>query len=332
MNSTSSQIALAALIFLIAINPSHANYTVTPYQDTATGNTEQRLMFNGFHFGSLISDSTGHLIFRPHPDQNDVNGWGISWYIAPFLAGADSSGGVVAAVQAEPNGIALQLSGQVASGTATAFGHWTSSLLMSYNSARQAVAATGSLDIQLPARLSSIGKDLNLERLSTNTLVNVPLQSGGVGDTGDMKEAVISYGVDLGSRQFVWRPPLQPAHFPTDASSQLRITAVGQINDVDTLALGQPSQIAVATKPTLLLSFDSANDPLSAGLYFDTQQAQNFAADNIGINQLLLKQNNLSTDLHFSVAMSSTVPVPEPATWALWLAGLGAMVVLGCVS
>lgn len=94
--------------------------------------------------------------------------------------------------------------------------------------------------------------------------------------------------------------------------------------------MGQPSQIAVATKPTLLLSFDSANDPLSAGLYFDTQQAQNFAADNIGINHLLLKQNNLSTDLHFSVAMSSTVPVPEPATWALWLAGLGAMVVLGC--
>ena len=159
--------------------------------------------------------------------------------------------------------------------------------------------------------------------------MNVPLQSGGVGDTGDMKEAVISYGADLGSHQFIWQPQFQPAHFPTDASSQLRILAIGQINQVDTLALGQSSQIAIATKPTLLLSFESANDPLSAGLYFDTHQAQNFAADNIGMNHLLLKQNNRSTDLHFSVDMSSTVPVPEPATWALWLAGMGAMVVHG---
>jgi len=311
---------LAAALAIAASNANAVSYSFEQILDVPTGITEYRLRSDGFHFGSLLQDPVGRLVFRPHPDRLDPNGWGSSWYMAPFFAGTDSRGGRVDSIAVGAGGIAVSLSGVVPLSATQTFGTWSYSGTFAYEEGPQRATASGQLGVALDGQVSV---DLNLNRIASNFLAGVPFQGGGSGNTGDMSGALVTYAPGSDPRNFAWMPPDLPAHFPTDASGYLGIDVLGELNRVDTLALGETFQITVARKPSLALAYEVVSGgSLSAGLFWNAAQGQNFALDNIGINHLRLWQNALSSSAQYNVTMSSVAAVPEAHAWVLLLAGL----------
>ena len=279
---------------------------------TVEGQVEHRLRANGFHFGTVIADSVGRIIFRPRPDMSDPNGFGTSLFINAFLSGGDPRGGIVS-VTATPTGIRVQASGVIDSGGGGTFGRWEYEISIAYDPGVERISGQGTLRVELPASLSSVGRDANLYRLSSNLLVDVFLQGGGRGTTGDLRSVEVTYGPSGDPRDFVWDPLSQPAHFPTDASPFFGVTIEGETNIVDTLRQGDGFQIAIAKKPTIEVNLTS-RDPaiaMSFGGVYDLAQAQNFAADNIGVNALVLRGSTARRIMEFDVDLESTPIDPK---------------------
>jgi hypothetical protein len=266
--------------------------------------TQHKLLHDGFQFGTVIETANQAVIFRPHPDLADADGWGSSLYINPYLAGADAGSGQVDLV-AHSDGVEIAASGSVNRAGASTFGTWTWKMRLSYDPATQRVTGTaGQLEVTLTDTLAAGDADLNLYRLASNYLDDVPLQTGGTGDTGDMKHALVSYAADGDPRDFTWVPPNQPAHFPQDASPYLSIDVVGTVN------LADPVPNKTPRKPSLgvTLIAQTPGTSLIAGLAWDVSKGKDFAADNVGITPLVLKDLTTGTRFEFAVALESTPP------------------------
>src|SRR5438309_1040271 len=110
-----NQLFGALILILLIITASARPANAGPYSEITApgggaGDVEYRFLLNGFHFATLVDDEPeGRLIFRPHPDQSDPNGWGTSWYLSPFLAGGDPSRGVIQSLSPTATGIDLSL-------------------------------------------------------------------------------------------------------------------------------------------------------------------------------------------------------------------------------
>jgi hypothetical protein len=93
-----------------------------------------------------------------------------------------------------------------------------------------------------------------------------------------------------GSIWFIWIPPSQPSHFPTDKTDFLSIDVVGQYNNVDTGKQGH-EPIDPAFKPDLkvILTSREANAGMMFGGMYNLAESQNFWADNVGITPLISK-------------------------------------------
>jgi len=153
--------------------------------------------------------------------------------------------------------------------------------------------------------------DLNLYKIASNYLDDVPLLSGGVGDTGDMTQAdVVGEGFS-----FSWVPPDQPAHFPSDETDMLSIDVLGAYNNVDTAAMGY-APISPAFKPSLKVVLTSleGNSGMRFGGFYDWAERQNFWSDNVGITPFISKTSTKTAfyfDVQFeSVALESCVYIP----------------------
>ncbi len=317
--------AVACGAILLASCSARADYLLDTV--AAGGNVEYRFLEDGFQFGTLIADPQGRLIFRAHPDQQDANGWGTSYLTNPFLSGADGGQGTVDNILTTPTGVEISTSGSVNMVGDSTYGTWSWQASVSYDSQLQQVAGQGTLTVSLPGTLAAAGADLNLDRLASNFLHDVPLQTGGVGDTGDTTGALVNYAPAGDPRDFTWFPPDLPSHFPYDFSSYLKIELPGTVNTVDTLALGEGFQIDVARKPTFSLAFTSTSpqDQMIAGLVWDESQGQNFAADNIGANHLVLSGTTDDTQLSYDFQFAAVLPVPEPSSGPLAAMGLLAL-------
>jgi hypothetical protein len=210
------------------------------------------------------------------------------------------------------SGIDISTHGHVTRAGGSTYGTWDLQGNLSYDPAAQRVFGSGTLLITLDGTLADAGADLNLERIASNFLHDVPLQIGGEGDTGDMRHAMVRYAPNGDSRDFSWFPPALHSHFPADSSHYLRIEVLGQLNTVDTQALGEPFQIEIARKPTLKLTYTSATDPIFSGLIWDASEGQNFAADNVGINHLLRQGATSSKVFTLPFSFESTVIPPPP--------------------
>ncbi|MGD0383684.1 MAG: hypothetical protein ABSA77_09195 [Thermoguttaceae bacterium] len=306
------QTVVLLAIFLGALGLQRQYCSANNYSysiQAVNGNIEYRFYYDQFHFGTIVYDPQGALIFRPHPDQFDINGWGTSEYLNPYLAGGAPSQGAVSAVSACSQGIQISLNGQINRTGQTDYGNFSYNLIFTYDQTYQKIVGNGNLQISLPGSLSSAGADLNLSRIASNMLTNVPLQTGSTGVTGDMSQALVGYAPGGDPRDFTWYPPVLPAHYPQDFSSYLSIEAVGTVNVVDTLALGYGYQIAIARKPTLQLSLQEQSSSLgnliNFGGVFDTSKARDFTADNIGMNHLVEQNRTSQTSLNFSVDIQS---------------------------
>lgn len=258
---------------------------------------ESQVRLNGQHFLSLI-EKPGMVVVRPHPGT-DPNGWGTSLYAQPFLSNTQPAGANLDFAVALEEGVQVGLSGSVPRQGGT-YGVWSLELLFAYDIAAKKVTATGSYNIKLAGPLSGPAADLNLVRIASNYLTNVPLLSGGVGDTGDMQRAdVVGQGFS-----FSWVPDRDKNHAPTDESPSLSIDVIGDYNRVDTAAQ-KFFPIAAAYKPSvkIVLADPTKKTGLGFAASYDTSfdskyglpKSQLFFEDNVGIHAQAHKNSALTT-------------------------------------
>lgn len=269
-------------------------------------NYEYQFFHEDHHFMTLLESPDGAVAFRPHPGT-DVNGWGSTWYVNAFLPPGELHGGRVDTIEASDAGIVAVLSGTVSCGAAAAYGTWSFEITFTDDRAAKSIEGTGSYTVSLTRMLSQETGDLNLGRIASNYLTEVPLLGGGTGDTGDMIQVDVTGGhASSYDFQFAWSPPVQPAHYPVDTTDRLSVHVSGAHNLVDTAAMGY-APIAAAYKPSLHVTLASKKPgaDLTFGVAYDLARARDFWEDNVGIMPLIRVGNPwivFQFDLSFSSA------------------------------
>ncbi len=265
------------------------------------GNPEIRLYFGSQHFLSVLTNN-GVFDLRPHPSV-DRNGWGSSLYMQPFISGATLHYTTVSNISATTTGIVVSVGGYVSKDTASTFGTWNMpDLCLTYTASNKTAHAHGTYRIVLAALLNLAGGDLNLYRIASNFLDDVPLIEGTNGDTGDM--AFAEYNSITGTAQ--WIPPEQPGHFPGPDTNYVSINAVGNFNKVDTLAQGLRA-IQAAYKPSLQVDLTALTNgcEMRPGFIYTTSESTNSKADNVGITPVVLASSP-TTNFAYDVSFQST--------------------------
>lgn len=219
-----------------------------------------------------MSDQGSTFALHPRPGY-DINGWGSTGYAQPFLLGALLQQNVIQSISAHASGIYVQAEGNVSRASADTFGTWSLQMDFSYDPRAQKVRGDGLYAISLPALVDETMGDLNLYKIASNYLDDVPLLSGDLGVSGDMKETLVRKQPD--QAWFTWLPPKEPLHFPTDSTSHLMIEVVGQFNNVDTQAQGY-APIAPAFKPGLKVILTSPRQELRFERIYDLSKSQLF--------------------------------------------------------
>ncbi len=277
--------------------------TYSVEQIAAGGATEYKFKLDNRHFATLI-DEGGTYAFRPHPGC-DINGWGTTWYAQPFLPLPEPvlTNTILGPIGADPAGIHVRASGKVSRGPTLTYGDWSSLIDYTFDPAGQVIAGAGQYTITLAGPLGEATGDLNLYKIASNYLDDVPLLSGGIGDTGDMKEAIVMK--EAGVAWFTWVPPDQPAHFPTDKTDDLSIDVIGWLNEVDTAKQGYAA-ILPAFKPGLKVVLISLKPGagMMFGAIYNLAERQQFWSDNVGITPLISKTSP-DTEFLFDVQLES---------------------------
>ena len=284
------------------------DYRVEPYpslQDIE----EYRLFCGDQHFLSVIIVN-GTFNLRPHPGE-DINGWGSSLYLQPFFPGAVLKHTAVPTITATNYAIEIEADGAVSLQSDETYGSWMVSLSLRCHPLGKMVSGEGTYQINLDGSIAAHG-DLNLYRIASNYLVDVPLLSGGNGNTGDMEK--VQYAYDGGILN-VWNLIQNSGHFPGEEADQLMVEVVGACNEVDTVAQGYAA-IAAAAKPSLKFTLASQIPGVGIrfGALYDTDKNQDFWEDNVGVTPLI---NFNSTDTVFifdldfmSTAVASDGEIP----------------------
>ncbi|MCF7859116.1 MAG: T9SS type A sorting domain-containing protein [Candidatus Cloacimonetes bacterium] len=272
-----------------------------------TLDNEYRLYCNEHHFLSLITDY-GVCAIRPHPG-NDVNGWGSTLYMQPFLPGAILGHTIIENINANDEGVYISCTGLVSYGETGNWGDWDSELTFTFSVAEKLILGIGDYNIQLTEELSALSGDLNLYKIASNYLYDVPLlESPYWGDTGDMEYAEV-YGSDPGF-PLIWNPVENPGYFPGFVTDSLSVYVSGQYNNIDTAAQGY-EPIEPAWKPSLSVTLDSEESAeMVFGAIYDLELASEFWSDNIGITPLILN-DTAQTGFNFTFCFASSTDEPE---------------------
>lgn len=284
--------------------PNEAAYQVREQQ--AEHNYEYRFYHEGHHFMTLLKSPDGAVAFRPHPGT-DVNGWGSTWYANAFLPPGELCGGRVDTIEATEAGIVAALSGTVSRGTGVTYGTWSLEMTFTDDRTSKTIEGSGTYTVSLTGTLSPDTGDLNLGKIASNYLTEVPLLGGGTGDTGDMNHVDVLGGeAPAYDFQFTWSPPVQIDYYPGDTTDRLSIHVSGDHNIVDTAAMGY-APIAAAYKPSLHVTLASKEPGvgLTFGAAYALALAQDFWEDNVGVTPLIRVGNPRAAfqfDLNFSSA------------------------------
>ncbi len=293
-----------------------AGYAVESHAGEST--MELRLFLHGHHFATILTQG-GIFAFRPHPGV-DRNGWGSTLYLQPFIADAVLGHAEVTAAFASPTGIVVSVTGRVSKGESSTFGGWAiPNLVLRYDPAVKRISGEGDYAIRIDGPVAQAQGDLNLYRLASNFLDDVPLLDGSTGDTGDMLSA--DY-VSAGTTN-TWIPPLQPGHFPGPATDDLDITASGAFYNVDTLAQSWTNfrAIQAAYKPSIRVVLEAAvpGYGMIPGFIYTTAESQMYYADNVGITPVITSSSS-ATQFQYSVSIESAALDGDGAGWDVNLA------------
>lgn len=314
-----------------AVDPQVRSFTLTKVEapplsatgygkvlvNNTDGSVEHRCYFRSQHFLSVLSDPAGAFAIRLHPGV-DVNGWGTTVYLHPHLSGVALTGAVIDDVTPQAGHVIVNASGPLKNASGTQKGAWSVSLQFTFDPALRKVAGNGALSISRTQSLP-VGTDLDVVKIASNFLQEVPLLTGGTGNTGDTTGAEIS-GSALPLE--TWDPAVQAGHFPQDHCDWLDITLPGAYNLVDTARqpdVAHPGQylepIAAAYKPSTRVRFDLLQSgldiPFIFGALFDTARATDFKADNIGVTpQIRSFEARSQYDLQLTI---ESLALPEDA-------------------
>lgn len=289
------------------------NYPCYSVEIHSLGNvTEYRLRCADQHFLTVIHED-GLVVLRPHPGR-DVNGWGSSWYAQPYLLDTSAAESVIENVTVYPDHIRVSTSGQISNGAAGDYGTWEMTLELAYSSTDRKVSGTGTYRVALDGDLTSVG-DLKLYKIASSYLTNVPLLSGGHGNTGDMSEVIVTLNDGSG---VPWIPVRD--HCPQNSAISLSIDVRGQYNNVDTAAQGyQP--IEPAYKPGLKVILEQTHPPgagmMFCGFYYSAL-GQAFWVDNVAVHAIV-RPETLHTEYKYNVTFESEAMEDEcerPSTCA----------------
>jgi hypothetical protein len=281
---------------------------VVSRQETAEG-IEYRFFRGKQHFLSLLHLESGALVLRPHPSLTELDAWGSSCTLMTFLAGADARDAQVPVVDCTAEGFRIQAAGIVATGASGKAGDWSWDIEMRYLPEQERVTGNGIYKIDIDSNEGTALTDANLYRVASSFLSDVPLLSGGTGDTGDMSKVE----VDGGTFQFTWVPDEQvDGFFPTDQTNRLEVEVLGAYNEVDTAAQGY-APIKPAHKPTIRIVLETVDGKpvLSFGAMYDLEASKQFWADTVGVLALRLKPVSGET-LELKVSFDSVPEGPVP--------------------
>lgn len=248
--------------------------------------SEYRFFRRGKHFMSIVtSDNNGSIIdIRPHPDGGDLdNAWGSSLYLQPFLPGAILSGTNIDTPRVANDGITIDATGKVSRGASQTFGIWNFSMKFSYSLVDSSIDSTGgTYSITLDDKLSDLTGDLNLFKIASNFLIDVPLISGGRGNTGDMSRVDVFFN-DKPQRTWV---PTQGTTYPGDSTNNLAMDVIGNYNEVSHVP-----EIISAYKPNMRVKIlrNGVGSKMILGTAYDELKKQDPYADNVSILPLILK-------------------------------------------
>jgi hypothetical protein len=261
-------------------------YNIETLDNPLQNATEYRLFHEDHHFGTILDQNPGRIIFRPHPG-NDPNGWGTSWYLQTYLQNSSLRNSFINSISHNDHGIRLSLNGEV-SNNGNSYGDTFSKYSFHFNPEEQLVFGKGRHLVELNGPLNESNRDMFIFRLATNYMIDVPQNSGENGNTGDMEKVVYNRG----SQDFAWIPnmnPFTPGHFPNDVSNFLSIEVVGDYNDV----LFNPP-LEPAFKPTLKVatSIDVPYIPMIFGGWYYQNQSQSPYADNVNTFPVVKKSSN----------------------------------------
>ena len=291
-----------ALVYVPVVAHNAPCYSVAIYnRDQAT---EYRLKCAEQHFLTVIHEY-GLVVLRPHPGR-DVNGWGSSWYVQPYIMDARSADSVIEDITVYPDRIRVSVSGRVSIGAPGDYGTWAMTLDLTYDSVARRVAGAGTYHIMLDGVLANVG-DLKLHKMASNYLTDVPLLSGGRGNTGDLAEVIVTPGDGPG---YHWIPANN--HCPQDRAKKLAIEMVGQYNNVDSAAQGEP-RIEPAYKPSLKVVLNDTS-PESAGMifcgFYERGWAHAFWTDNVAAHAIV-RPGTAETEFNYDVAFESQALADE---------------------
>ena len=301
------KLTLFILIMIISFSYGFAFDSYDIQEMNINDTKEYQFIFNitddkCHHFMSLIDDN-GTLNLRPHPG-NDVNGWGSSLYLQPFLPGAILKYTEIENISADTSGIYLQAKGKVSYNETERFGTWKINLSFTYDFSVKKVIGIGYYNINIDTLLNQATGDLNLFKIASNYLDDVPLLDPPYfGDTGDMEKVIVSGNSDY--PEFIWLPSEMPAHFPFHFTDTLTIDLIGQYNNVNTKAQGY-EPIEPAYKPGLkvtLAAIEQSDQMIFGGIY-NTDESKKFWLDNVGITPLIHK-NSTDTSFQFDIIIES---------------------------
>jgi len=273
------------------------------------------------HFASVVITNGAiggpySVVLRGHPGV-DVNGWGPGHHLGAFLSSGDSIDTVKppVSVTASTNGVTVVVSGQVNRKVGAPYGTWDTSISLIFDKAGKKITGSGSYHVAIPGPLAAAGEDLNLGRMSSNYLIDVPLQCGGVGNTGDTSLVEIER---VGLSSAAWDLIDYPASCPTDPSTNMAIDAYGNCNDVDTFVMGLTDPtINSVYKPGLRVSFESLDGTqimTFCGKFAEGYVAQNCKnydvsrcpySDNLGMEHIVKAGSETGTDLSFKLTSLS---------------------------
>ena len=310
---------VALLLFLSLPQASNAEYTIQSLNDGKL----IRLKYDGFVFATINERTNGAVVVQPRPDSCFANAVGTSWYLNPFLRdNINPRGGTIRNVTPRAAGIDLIVDGTITQGTNNR-GNYSVHLRFKYNAAAQQTSAEGFVDLVLDDPLFDLGTDLNLCMVGSNLLTSVPLQTGGLGETGDMRKAFVGYDdcdatptIDdsPGGDDFFWDPKLDPIHRPLFFAEAMSIDTLGNVNVVDNLTLGGAEQIKMSNKPAVEVVYADADcaDIISFDGRYDRTLENDPQAENIRMVPQVRQGRTLETIFEFTIAMRSSVSFNAP--------------------
>lgn len=282
------------------IDESAGEYRVSTFLND-TGVYEYQLFHRGRQFGVLLETPAGTIGFRGRVDSYEVDGFGPTQQFNPFLNDADAVMRQIDSVTVTSAGFSAAISGAIATqGGAASAGSWISMFTISYNLNAQQATLNGQTTVSLDEFLN--GKDLNLGGLASNYVHQVQLNTGAIGNSGDMRSMEVLYGTQSQPPDFTFVPtPATPGTFPTDQSAQITMIIHGEIN------LSDPNRIAIR-KPTIRHQVTLSAGQMTAGGFW-TEAKNDFSQDNFRGSHLVHADG--MTGNNFSYYFETIWEVPQ---------------------